>query len=118
MDAPKQQSKSEHIWAQFSAEDFDAKQWVNNVLRTRKDKEPDTSVDAQASTLILKLQLLIQEVNNSLEDFSNQIVQNIPKVTREITTVKQEATLLSEQMQLVKEDITRVYYNMSHVLHY
>ena len=45
MDAPKQQSKSEHIWAQFSAEDFDAKLWVNNVLRTRKDKEPDTSVD-------------------------------------------------------------------------
>ena len=45
MDAPKQQPKSEHIWAQFSAEDFDAKQWVNNVLRTRKDKEPDTSVD-------------------------------------------------------------------------
>ena len=45
MDAPKQQSKPEHIWVQFSTEDFDAKQWVNNVLRTRKDKEPDTSVD-------------------------------------------------------------------------
>lgn len=45
MDAPRQQLKSEHIWAQFSAEDFDAKQWVNNALKTRKDKEPDTSVD-------------------------------------------------------------------------
>lgn len=45
MEASKQQSKSEPIWAQFSAEDFDAKQWVNGVLRSRKDKEPDTSVD-------------------------------------------------------------------------
>jgi len=47
MEAPKQQSKSEQIWTQFSAEDFDAKLWVNNALKTRKDKEPDTSVDVR-----------------------------------------------------------------------
>ena len=59
MDAPKQQSKSEHIWAQFSAEDFDAKQWVNNVLRTRKDKEPDTSVDVSYNLVTLQCRRIL-----------------------------------------------------------
>ena len=47
-------------------------------------------------------------MNNSLEETSQQAVQNLPRVLREVEAVKQEATLLKEQMQLVKEDIKKV----------
>ena len=34
---------------------------------------------AHASTLVMKLQLFIQEVNNALEDTSSQMVQSLPR---------------------------------------
>ena len=36
-------------------------------------------VQAHASTLVMKLQLFIQEVNNALEDTSSQMVQSLPR---------------------------------------
>lgn len=37
-----------------------------------------------AQTLVMKLQLCIQEVSKSLEDTSQQIVQTIPRILREV----------------------------------
>ncbi len=85
---------------------FDAVEWVNAAFRAQKDA-PDQK-DAHAATLVMKLQLFIQEVNHSLEETSQQAVQNIPRVLREVESVKQEASFLKEQMQLVKEDIKKV----------
>ena len=36
-------------------------------------------LQAHASTLVMKLQLFIQEVNNALEDTSSQMVQSLPR---------------------------------------
>ncbi|XP_054771119.2 conserved oligomeric Golgi complex subunit 7-like [Lytechinus pictus] len=56
----------------------------------------------------MKLQLFIQEVNNSLEETSQQALQNLPRVLRDVEAVRQEAGFLKDQMQLVKEDIKKV----------
>uniref|UniRef100_A0A8D3BTJ0 Conserved oligomeric Golgi complex subunit 7 n=1 Tax=Scophthalmus maximus TaxID=52904 RepID=A0A8D3BTJ0_SCOMX len=55
----------------------------------------------------MKLQLFIQEVNNAIEESSNQALQNMPRVLRDVEAVKQEASFLKEQMVLVKEDIEK-----------
>ncbi|KAK2820284.1 hypothetical protein Q5P01_023243 [Channa striata] len=55
----------------------------------------------------MKLQLFIQEVNNAIEESSNQALQNMPRVLRDVEAVKQEASFLKEQMVLVKEDIKK-----------
>ncbi|CAI8022791.1 Conserved oligomeric Golgi complex subunit 7 [Geodia barretti] len=93
-------------FSKFSDKDFDAKEWVNGALRSHKDAR--ISIDAHASTLVMKLQLFIQEVNKSLEETSLQVVQNLPRVMRDVEAVRQEATLLKEQMTTVKEDIKKV----------
>uniref|UniRef100_A0A8C7IC52 Conserved oligomeric Golgi complex subunit 7 n=1 Tax=Oncorhynchus kisutch TaxID=8019 RepID=A0A8C7IC52_ONCKI len=55
----------------------------------------------------MKLQLFIQEVNNAIEESSNQALQNMPRVLRDVEALKQEASFLKEQMVLVKEDIRK-----------
>ncbi|XP_065828857.1 conserved oligomeric Golgi complex subunit 7-like [Oscarella lobularis] len=98
-------------FSKFSHLDFDVKEWVNGALRAPRDA--NTSLDVHASTLVLKLQLFIQEVNKSLEEISQQAVQNVPRIVKDVETVKHEATLLKDQMQLVKEDIKQVEENTS-----
>ncbi|KXJ29523.1 conserved oligomeric Golgi complex subunit 7 [Exaiptasia diaphana] len=95
-------------FSKFSDQNFDVKEWVNAALRSRDEKTP---MDAHASTLVMKLQLFIQEVNNSLEETSIQCVNCIPRVSREIENLRHEAALLKEQMHLVKEDIKKVEEN-------
>jgi len=95
-------------FSKFSDENFDVKEWVNSALRIRDDRTP---IDAHASNLVMKLQLFIQEVNNALEETSNQSVNNIPRVLREIENIRHDASLLKEQMNLVKEDIRVVEEN-------
>ncbi|XP_070574008.1 conserved oligomeric Golgi complex subunit 7-like isoform X2 [Ptychodera flava] len=93
-------------FSKFLDDSFDVKDWVNCAFRTQRDISEQK--DALASTLVMKLQLFIQEVNNSIEETSQQALQNLPRVLRDIEAVKQEATFLQEQMQMVKEDIKKV----------
>uniref|UniRef100_A0A8C1IZ53 Conserved oligomeric Golgi complex subunit 7 n=1 Tax=Cyprinus carpio TaxID=7962 RepID=A0A8C1IZ53_CYPCA len=93
-------------FSKFLADDFDVKDWVNGAFKVVQ-KEAPGKTDAHASTLVMKLQLFIQEVNNSIEESSNQALQNMPRVLRDIEALKQEASFLKDQMILVKEDIKR-----------
>ncbi|NWI70809.1 COG7 protein, partial [Todus mexicanus] len=93
-------------FSRFLSEEFEVKGWVNAAFRAVQQDAPG-KVDAHAATLVLKLQLFIQEVNNALEETSHQALQNMPRVLREVEVLKQEATFLKEQMILVKEDIKK-----------
>ncbi|KAK3085428.1 hypothetical protein FSP39_003139 [Pinctada imbricata] len=93
-------------YSKFLDENFDAKEWVNAAFRNQK--EPTASKDQYATTLVMKLQMFIQEVNNVVEDSSQQAIQNLPRVIRELDAVKQEAALLQDQMKMVKEDIQKM----------
>ncbi|KAA0704470.1 Conserved oligomeric [Triplophysa tibetana] len=92
--------------SEFLADDFDVKDWVNGAFKVVQKDAPGKT-DAHASTLVMKLQLFIQEVNNSIEESSIQALQNMPRVLRDVEAVKQEASFLKDQMILVKEDIKR-----------
>ncbi|CAH1780014.1 unnamed protein product [Owenia fusiformis] len=93
-------------YSKFLDDNFDAKEWINNAFKTQKDST--TSKDQYATTLVMKLQMFIQEVNNVIEEGSQQALQNMPRVLREIDAVTSEAKLLQDQMRAVKEDIEKV----------
>ncbi|XP_010568816.1 PREDICTED: conserved oligomeric Golgi complex subunit 7 isoform X2 [Haliaeetus leucocephalus] len=93
-------------FSRFLSDDFEVKSWVNAAFRAVQQEAPG-KVDAHAATLVMKLQLFIQEVNNAVEETSHQALQNMPRVLREVEVLKQEATFLKEQMTLVKEDIKK-----------
>ncbi|CAL1543486.1 unnamed protein product [Lymnaea stagnalis] len=93
-------------YSKFMDDNFDAKDWVNAAFRNQKDS--GVSKDQFATTMVMKLQVFIQEVNNILEEASQQALQNLPRVVRELDAVKQEAALLQDQMRVVKQDIQKV----------
>ncbi|XP_034638661.1 conserved oligomeric Golgi complex subunit 7 [Trachemys scripta elegans] len=95
-------------FSKFLADDFEVKRWVNGAFRAvQQQQDAPGKVDAHAATLVMKLQLFIQEVNNAVEETSHQALQNMPRVLRDVEALKQEATFLKEQMILVKEDIKK-----------
>lgn len=91
-------------FSKFLDDDFDVKDWVNGAFKVVQNDAPGKA-DAHAATLVMKLQLFIQEVNNAIEESSIQALQNMPRVLRDVEALKQEASFLKEQMVLVKEDI-------------
>ncbi|KAI3365666.1 hypothetical protein L3Q82_010740 [Scortum barcoo] len=93
-------------FSKFLDDDFDVKEWVNGAFRLVQRDAPGKA-DTHAATLVMKLQLFIQEVNNAIEESSNQALQNMPRVLRDVEALKQEASFLKEQMVLVKEDIKK-----------
>lgn len=93
-------------FSKFLDDDFDVKDWVNGAFKVAQKDAPGKA-DTHAATLVMKLQLFIQEVNNAIEESSNQALQNMPRVLRDVEALKQEASFLKEQMVLVKEDIKK-----------
>uniref|UniRef100_H0X3T8 Conserved oligomeric Golgi complex subunit 7 n=1 Tax=Otolemur garnettii TaxID=30611 RepID=H0X3T8_OTOGA len=94
-------------FSKFLAEDFDVKEWINAAFRAGPKEAAAGKADGHAATLVMKLQLFIQEVNHAVEETSLQALQNMPKVLRDVEALKQEASFLKEQMILVKEDIKK-----------
>lgn len=47
-------------------DDFDVKDWVNGAFKVVQKDAPGKA-DTHAATLVMKLQLFIQEVNNAIE---------------------------------------------------
>ncbi|POI25317.1 hypothetical protein CIB84_010933 [Bambusicola thoracicus] len=92
--------------SRFMADDFEVKSWVNAAFRAGQQDAPGQA-DAHASTLVMKLQVFIQEVNNVVEEASQQALHSMPRVLREVEALRQEAAFLREQMVLVKEDVRR-----------
>nr|CAD7198705.1 unnamed protein product [Timema douglasi] len=91
--------------AAFSDDNFEAKAWIN---KTFKSAEAQENKDAFVSSLVMKLQLYVQQVNSALEDTSQQVLQSLPRVMRDTELLHQEALLLREKMQLVKVEIAKV----------
>lgn len=53
-------------FSKFLDDEFDVKDWVNGAF-TVVQKDAPGKADSHAATLVMKLQLFIQEVNNSIE---------------------------------------------------
>lgn len=53
-------------FSKFLDDDFDVKDWVNGAFKMVQ-KEAPGKADTHAATLVMKLQLFIQEVNNAIE---------------------------------------------------
>ncbi|CAF3016299.1 unnamed protein product [Rotaria socialis] len=93
-------------FSKFFDDEFNTADWLNQAFRLQK--ESNQNVDNYTGTLITKLQMYIQEMNNSIEETSQQAIQQFPRVLREIDVLRHEATLLQEQMHTVRGDIQKV----------
>eukprot|EP00040_Diaphanoeca_grandis_P031891 m.191886 g.191886 ORF g.191886 m.191886 type:complete len:707 (+) comp32447_c0_seq1:79-2199(+) len=96
----------------FSEATFEPKSWVNAALKPEK-REPNQTADQHASGIVMKLQMFIQEVNNSLETTSLQVVQDMPRVIRGVDMVHQEVQLLKERITSLSDEIAKIEHDTS-----
>ncbi|KAI4489402.1 hypothetical protein M0802_011157 [Mischocyttarus mexicanus] len=89
----------------FSEDTFDAKEWIN---KTFKSNEAQENKDAFVSSLVMKLQLYVQQVNSALEETSQSVLSSLPRVLRDSQLLQQEALALKEKMASVKQEIAKV----------
>lgn len=54
-------------FSKFLADDFDVKEWINAAFRAGSKEAASGKADGHAATLVMKLQLFIQEVNHAVE---------------------------------------------------
>ncbi|MPC33332.1 Conserved oligomeric Golgi complex subunit 7 [Portunus trituberculatus] len=92
----------------FSQENFDPKEWINSVFRSQDAQQ---NRDQYASSLVMRLQLAIQEVNSALEETSQQVVGSLPRVLRDVESLGHEVSVLKNQMNSVRQDIEKVEHN-------
>ncbi|XP_017762611.1 PREDICTED: conserved oligomeric Golgi complex subunit 7 [Eufriesea mexicana] len=89
----------------FSEDTFDVKGWIN---KTFKSTEAQENKDAFVSSLVMKLQLYVQQVNGALEETSQSVLSSLPRVLRDTQLLQQEALALREKMVAVKQEIEKV----------
>ncbi|XP_020281658.1 conserved oligomeric Golgi complex subunit 7 isoform X1 [Pseudomyrmex gracilis] len=89
----------------FSEETFDVKEWIN---RTFKSAEAQENKDAFVSSLVMKLQLYVQQVNGALEETSQSVLSSLPRILRDTQLLQQETLALREKMVSVKQEIAKV----------
>eukprot|EP00090_Calanus_glacialis_P007990 TRINITY_DN16360_c0_g1_i1.p1 TRINITY_DN16360_c0_g1~~TRINITY_DN16360_c0_g1_i1.p1 ORF type:complete len:756 (-),score=324.33 TRINITY_DN16360_c0_g1_i1:133-2346(-) len=91
--------------AAFSGDNFDPKDWINKAL---KSSDPTQNKEAAASSLVMKLQLMIAKLNSALEDQCAAVVQSVPRVIREAGQLEQEAGLLRDKLVAVRAEMESV----------
>ncbi|XP_066869708.1 conserved oligomeric Golgi complex subunit 7 isoform X5 [Kogia breviceps] len=69
-------------FSKFLAEDFDVKEWINAAFRAGPKEVAAGKADSHAATLVMKLQLFIQEVNHAVEDQSKVFVKVFTEIDR------------------------------------
>jgi hypothetical protein len=86
----------------FSDETFDAVAWVNGALSARSPEEP---LDMHVGELLMRMQLLAQDVQYNLRDSSDLAMMNLPKSQREIELIQAEAGTLHAQTERLKQQL-------------
>lgn len=59
-------------------------------------------------SLVMKLQLYVQQVNTALEETSQQVLSSLPKIMRDMNTLHTEAVALKDKMAIVKNEIVKI----------
>lgn len=73
----------------FSGDSFDSKDWINAAFRLHQSQQSDPESREQfASSVVMKLQLLISKLNASLEEQSEAMCSNMPRVVRETESIQ------------------------------
>ena len=97
----------------FSGEFFDVKDWINTAFKQqhRLSSSNDHDHDSRerfASSMVMKLQLLISKLNVSLEEQSELIDSTMPRVLRETESIQSEADVLSSKMTFIRSEVEQV----------
>ena len=95
----------------FSEDSFDTKEWINAAFKQHNQLSSSGGHEKReqfASSMVMKLQLLISKLNVSLEEQSDSIGACMPRVMRETESIQSEAEVLSSKMIFIRAEVEEV----------
>jgi len=93
----------------FSGEEFSPITWINDAFDPgRVDSTSDGHEESLASNLVLKLQLFVQEVNNSLQDEAENFSTGLKRVMRDVEFVGTDLNQLTSQLSTLEDQLTQM----------
>ncbi|CAH0559115.1 unnamed protein product [Brassicogethes aeneus] len=88
----------------FSDDNFDTKAWINEILKNGENEKDGKST----MSMVMKLQLYVQQVHNALENTTQEIQGSLPTILRDSKNLQEEALILKEKMVLVKDEVLKI----------
>lgn len=89
----------------FASDKFSAKEWVNGVFQ---QNEAQGNPEKCASSVVMKLQLAIFEISNSLENTSSLVVQGLPRLLRDIELLQNEVKHFQKKIAALELQVGQV----------
>ncbi|KAK9878962.1 hypothetical protein WA026_003781 [Henosepilachna vigintioctopunctata] len=89
----------------FSDDNFDTKGWINEILDCGENQSKKENYTV---SLVMKLQLYVQQVNNALEQTSQEVLHSLPTIIRNTKHLQEEATALRQKMEMVHDEIIKI----------
>lgn len=87
----------------FSDESFDPVSWINKSFdRIGIDVMPEN----HAAGLVYKLQLFLQEINQSLEETAQQVIRSLPFVLKQTESLEDELQSARDGLALIQTEMS------------
>uniref|UniRef100_A0A336LM73 Conserved oligomeric Golgi complex subunit 7 n=1 Tax=Culicoides sonorensis TaxID=179676 RepID=A0A336LM73_CULSO len=90
----------------FSNEDFSATDWVNKIFAENSGSGQNKEV--LVNSLVSKLMLYVQQVNEKIEETSQDILCSLPSVIKDVQNLQIEASTLKNSISEVEREISIV----------
>ncbi|KAJ7562275.1 hypothetical protein O6H91_03G062100 [Diphasiastrum complanatum] len=87
--------------AAFGEENFSGKTWVNAACRARHADDDTTTADKYLSDLEMKLQLMAENLNSTLEEQSAGALLRVPRSLRDIGRLQDDAVSLRSTVSAI-----------------
>ena len=88
----------------FSDESFDPVVWINKSLH-QATGEANQETHGLAFRLQQQLQLLLQEINQSLEETAHQVIRSLPFVLKQAESLEEELQEVRREISAMKADV-------------
>ncbi|XP_015784942.1 conserved oligomeric Golgi complex subunit 7 [Tetranychus urticae] len=89
----------------FTEENFNSVDWINDTLNSAPKEE---NRENYASNIVYKLQLFIQEINQSLEETALSVIGNLPKLNRDIDVLCEQARTFKNDLVAIKGNVDKL----------
>lgn len=88
----------------FSDEKFDPKKWINAACQSRHPEDP---LDKHLVDLEMKLQMVYEEIDASLEEQSAGALLRVPRATRDVIRLRDDAVSLRSSVASIFQKIIK-----------
>ena len=82
--------------------------WINNMFETAFNTgtvKTNAEQEALATSVVMKLQLYIQEVEKHVEDIMQSVSASVPRVLRDVESLRHETMMLHNEMTQVRSEV-------------